>query len=138
MEIITIPLSGELAHHDSMGNGTVIKAGDIQVMSAGTGIRHSEFNNSPIHAVSLLQIWIYPNQESVTPRYEQITLDAKERHNKLEQVLSPSSNDSGVWIHQNAWFHLGRFDPEHTEDYRIRKQGNGAYIFVISGNITIG
>lgn len=137
MEIITIPLSGELAHKDSMGNGTVIRAGDIQVMSAGTGILHSEFNNRSDRAVSLLQIWVYPNQENVVPRYDQLTLNPTERHNKLEQVLSPSPNDFGVWIHQNVWFHLGNFDQGQRVDYQIQQKGNGAYIFVISGNITI-
>ena len=108
MEIITIVLSGELAHKDSMGNTEVIKFGDVQVMSAGTGIQHSEFNPNHDKRTNLLQIWLFPKHRNVEPRYQQITLDTTDRHNKLQQVLSPNADDAGVWIHQDAWFSLGK------------------------------
>ncbi|HRN44153.1 MAG TPA: pirin family protein, partial [Flavobacterium sp.] len=110
MEIISIPLEGDLEHQDSMGNTTVIKQGDIQVMSAGTGLYHSEYNKNKDQLVKFLQIWVYPNKKNVTPRYDQITLDLNDRHNKLQQILSPNPEDEGVWIHQDAWFHIGKFD----------------------------
>ncbi len=137
MEIITIPLEGDLEHKDSMGNGTVIKHGDVQVMSAGTGITHSEYNHNKTKPVQLLQIWVFPNKRNVTPRYDQITLDVNERRNKLQQILSPNSDDEGVWIHQDAWFHIGRFDQNFETTYTWKKQGNGVYVFVIKGDITV-
>jgi quercetin 2,3-dioxygenase len=137
MEIITIPLEGELAHKDSMGNSAVIYAGDIQVMSAGTGVRHSEFNSNAAAQTKLLQIWLFPNKQNVEPRYQQITLNMGDRHNQLQQVLSPNPDDAGVWIHQDAWFHLGKFDNGFTTTYQIKKEGNGVYAFVINGDITI-
>ena len=137
MEIITIPLEGDLEHKDSMGNGTVIKHGDVQVMSAGTGITHSEYNHNKTKPVQLLQIWVFPNKRNVTPRYGQITLDVNERRNKLQQILSPNSDDEGVWIHQDAWFHIGRFDQNFETTYTWKKQGNGVYVFVIKGDITV-
>ncbi len=137
MEIISIPLDGDLEHKDSMGNVSVIRHGDIQVMSAGTGITHSEFNKNKDREVKFLQIWLFPNKKSVTPRYDQITLNLKDRHNRLQQILSPRPDDAGVWIHQNAWFHLGTFDKGVTTDYTIKRSGNGVYAFVIKGNVTI-
>lgn len=137
MEIITIPLEGDLAHKDSMGNTEVIKNGDIQVMSAGTGIQHSEFNPNTDQQTKLLQIWLFPNKRNVTPRYQQITLSAADRHNKLAQVLSPNADDEGVWIHQDAWFQMGNFDAGITTEYKIKKEGNGVYAFVLKGNVTI-
>jgi quercetin 2,3-dioxygenase len=137
MEIITIPLEGDLAHRDSMGNSAVIRNGDVQVMSAGTGIFHSEFNNNANQAVKLLQIWVLPNQRNVTPRYDQITLDVADRHNRFQQILSPNKNDAGVWIYQNAWFNLGRFDKDFDIDYNIQSKENGVYAFVINGQIDI-
>ena len=137
MEIITIPLEGDLAHKDSMGNTETIKFGDIQVMSAGTGIRHSEFNPNANKRTKLLQIWLFPNKQNVQPRYQQITLDINDRKNKLQQILSPNPEDAGVWIHQDAWFHLGKFEKGMTENYTVKRTGNGVYAFVISGNATI-
>jgi len=137
MEIITIPLEGDLAHKDSMGNAETIKFGDVQVMSAGTGIRHSEFNPNADKRTKLLQIWLFPNKRNVEPRYQQITLDVNDRHNKLQQILSPNPDDEGVWIHQDAWFHLGKFEKGLTENYTIKREGNGVYAFVISGSVTI-
>ena len=137
MEIITIPLEGDLAHKDSMGNAEIIKFGDVQVMSAGTGIRHSEFNPNEDKRTKLLQIWLFPNKRNVEPRYQQITLDVNNRQNKLQQILSPNPDDEGVWIHQDAWFHMGKFEKGITETYTVKRNENGVYAFVISGSVTI-
>lgn len=137
MEIITIALQGDLAHKDSMGNATVIHEGDVQVMSAGTGIQHSEYNNNKDRAVELLQIWLFPNKRNVTPRYDQISLDASHRHNKLQQILSPNEGDEGVWIHQDAWFHLGKFEAGFGADYQLKNPKNGVYLFVVQGSFLV-
>ncbi len=137
MEIISIPLEGDLEHKDSMGNTTVIKNGDIQIMSAGTGVFHSEYNKNKDKLVKFLQIWVYPNKKNVTPRYDQITLDKNERKNKFQQIISPNPDDEGVWIQQDAWFHLGDFDKGITTDYKIKKSGNGVYVFVLKGEVAI-
>lgn len=138
MEIISIPLEGDLEHKDSMGNTAVIRNGDVQVMSAGTGIQHSEFNKNTDKTVKFLQIWVFPKQRNVTPRYDQMTLNLADRHNKLQQILSPKADDDGVWIHQDAWFHLGQFDKGKTIEYSLKKKGNGVYAFLLSGKMTIG
>lgn len=137
MEIISIPLSGELKHKDSMGNEAVITTGEIQVMSAGTGIQHSEFNASTSDPVKLLQIWLFPNKKNVTPRYDQIQLPDLAKQNELHQVLSPHAEDAGVWIHQNAWFHMGTFDAGTTQSYSLNDSRNGLYLFIIEGSIQI-
>lgn len=137
MEIISIPLEGDLEHKDSMGNTTVIKHGDIQVMSAGTGVSHSEYNKNKDRAVKFLQIWVIPNKRNVQPRYDQITLKEEDRKNKLQQIISPNPYDAGVWIHQDAWFHLTRLDKDFTVDYKVKNEGNGVYAFVLKGDVTI-
>jgi hypothetical protein len=137
MEIITIPLEGDLAHKDSMGNTEVIKTGDVQVMSAGTGIQHSEFNPNADQHTKLFQIWVFPKYRNVTPRYQQITLDVSEQKNNFAQILSPKADDAGVWIYQDAWFYLADFDKGFSKTYSINKEGNGIYVFVISGTITV-
>lgn len=137
MEIISIPFEGDLEHKDSIGNSAVIKSGDIQVMSAGTGIMHSEFNKNSDSAVKFLQIWVYPNKRNVTPRYDQITLDKAKRYNTFQQILSPDAGDEGVWIHQEAWFHLGSFENNIETRYQIRKKGNGVYVFILKGSAEI-
>jgi hypothetical protein len=137
MEIISIPLEGDLEHKDSMGNTQVIKHGDIQVMSAGTGIYHSEFNRNKNNLVKFLQIWVFPNERNVTPRYDQITLNQEDRQNRFQQILSPSADDEGVWIHQDAWFHLGKFEKNKTTNYTFKKDGNGVYVFVLSGKLEV-
>lgn len=137
MEIITIPLEGALAHKDSMGNSATIETGDIQVMSAGTGVKHSEFNPNHDKQTKLFQIWLFPNKQNVTPRYQQITLNNKNNNNQLIQILSPNPEDEGVWIHQDAWFYLGRFDTAKQIVYNIKKESNGVYIMVIEGIISI-
>lgn len=137
MEIISIPLEGDLEHKDSMGNTTVIRKGDIQVMSAGTGIYHSEYNRNAGEDVKFLQIWIFPNQRNVTPRYDQLSMDPAERQNRLQQVLSPSPDDAGVWIHQDAWFHIGQFEEGKGSHYAIKRPGNGVYAFVLNGSFAL-
>jgi hypothetical protein len=137
MEIISIPLEGDLEHKDSMGTVSLIKHGDVQVMSAGTGITHSEYNKNKDRQVKFLQIWVIPNKRNVKPRYDQITLNVADRHNKFQQILSPNPDDEGVWIYQNAWFHLGHFDKGFSADYEIKAKGNGVYAFVLSGDISI-
>jgi redox-sensitive bicupin YhaK (pirin superfamily) len=137
MEIISIPLEGDLEHEDSMGNKAIIRKGDIQVMSAGTGIIHSEYNKNSDKIVKFLQIWVYPNKRNVTPRYDQITLDVSQRQNRFQQILSPDPNDDGVWIHQDAWFYMGHFENGIESNYKIKQAGNGVYIFVLKGSITV-
>ncbi|MGD1847562.1 MAG: pirin family protein [Salibacteraceae bacterium] len=137
MEIISIPLEGDLEHKDSMGNLGVIKQGDIQVMSAGTGIFHSEYNKNEDREVKFLQIWVFPNKKQVTPRYDQITIDQGKMKNQFYQVLSPNAEDEGVWIHQNAWFHMGEFDAGTTTNYQLKDSRNGVYAFVIDGKVTV-
>jgi len=137
MEIITIPLEGDLAHKDSMGNQATIKTGDVQVMSAGTGIQHSEFNPNADLQTKLFQIWLFPKVRNVEPRYQQITLDVSQQKNNFAQVLSPNADDEGVWIHQDAWFFLADFDKDFSKTYQLKKAGNGMYVFVISGTITV-
>ncbi|SEL82623.1 hypothetical protein SAMN04487910_3376 [Aquimarina amphilecti] len=137
MEIISIPLEGDLEHQDSMGNTTVIKQGDIQVMSAGTGVFHSEYNKNLDKEVKFLQIWITPNQKNVTPRYDQITIRDNDIKNNLYQILSPNQEDDGVWIHQNAWFHLGKLEKGSTHTYTLNDKKNGVYAFILEGNISL-
>lgn len=137
MEIISIPLEGDLEHKDSMDNVTVIQHGDIQVMSAGTGVFHSEYNKNKDRLTRFLQIWLFPNKKNVTPRYDQVSLKTDDRHNKLQQILSPSADDEGVWIHQDAWFHMGKFDEGYSMEYKIKKSGNGVYAFIIDGDFAI-
>lgn len=137
MEIISIPLAGDLKHKDNMGNSTVIQQGDVQVMSAGTGIEHSEYNKNNDKEVKFLQIWVFPNEDNVTPRYDQISIKNLEKPNSFYQVLSPNKADDGVWIHQAAWFHLGDFNESKEHTYKIKKPGNGVYAFVLEGNSEI-
>lgn len=137
MEIISIPLEGDLEHKDSMGNVTVIKNGDIQAMSAGTGIFHSEYNKNSDKPVKFLQIWLFPKTKNVTPQYDQVTLNVEDRHNKLQQIVSPNKNDEGVSINQDAWFHIGKFDKDFSTAYQLKNPSNGVYAFVLNGDVTI-
>jgi redox-sensitive bicupin YhaK (pirin superfamily) len=137
MEIISIPLSGDLEHQDSTGRQAVIRNGDVQVMSAGTGIAHSEKNHSTSQEVKFLQIWVFPNKRNVTPRYDQQTFRPEDRHNQFQQVVSPSADDAGVWIHQDAWFQLGDFDAGQATEYTIKRPENGVYVFVLEGSATV-
>ena len=120
-----------------MGNATVIKNGDVQIMSAGTGIQHSEYNKNKDKEVKFLQIWMFPNKHNVTPRYDQITLNKEDRRNKLQQILSPNQDDEGVWAHQDAWFHMADFDNGEKTVYDFKLKGNGLYVFVLSGSIQV-
>lgn len=137
MEIISIPTFGDLKHRDTLGNETIIKQGDIQVMSAGSGIAHSEMNANNDKEVRFFQIWLFPNKKNVEPRYGQHTMDTEKMHNKLLQVLSPNPEEEGVWIHQEAWFYLGELDMGFKTTYSLKKAGNGVYAFVIEGEVTI-
>jgi len=137
MEIISIPLEGDLEHKDSMGNITVIKQGDVQVMSAGSGIFHSEYNKNKDKEVKFLQIWVFPDKKNVEPRYDQISIKDIEENNVFYQVLSPNKEGKGVWIHQNAWFHLGDFDANKSTTYELKKTGNGVYLFVLDGEVDV-
>ena len=138
MEIISIPLEGDLEHKDSMGNVEVIKEGDVQVMSAGTGVSHSEYNKNQDKEVKFLQIWVFPKEKNVTPRYDQISLRDIEKENKFYQILSPNKEDQGVWINQDAWFHIGKFSKGSSDVYKMHKAGNGLYAFVLEGEVAIG
>ncbi len=138
MEIISIPLSGDLEHKDSMQNHGVISTGEIQVMSAGTGIFHSEFNKNSDKEVRFLQIWVFPDKKNVTPRYDQISLKDLEKPDELYQILSPNPNDQGVWIHQQAWFFMGDLSEGWNGSYKLRGFNTGVYFFVIEGNVTVG
>ena len=138
MEIISIPLQGDLEHKDSMGTTAVIRKGEIQVMSAGTGVMHSEYNKNAEELVKFLQIWVIPNKMNVTPRYDQISIKENAKPNDFQQILSPNPDDEGVWIHQDAWFNLANFDKGVSKEYQLNKKGNGVYVFVLSGKAKIG
>lgn len=137
MEIVTIPLTGALIHEDDMGNKSTINAGDIQIMSAGTGVVHSENNANQDMPVKLLQIWLEPHKKQLQPRYQQLSLVDLLNRNQFNQVLSPNIDDAGVWIYQNAWFSVGEFDKGVTQTYTLNDISNGAYVFVISGKVII-
>ena len=137
MEIITIPLKGDLEHKDSMGNLGIINEGEIQVMSAGSGIFHSEFNKNSDKSINLLQLWVLPKRENVEPRYDQCSIQGLRKLNSFYMVLSPHPEDNVMWIHQDAWFHLGDFDKVTSIDYELKRKGNGVYIFVIEGNFNV-
>lgn len=138
MEIITIPFTGAVLHQDSMGNKGVIIPGEIQVMSAGTGIFHSEHNNSKDEALTLFQIWVFPDKKNVTPRYDQITISDLSKKDELYQILSPDPDDQGVWIHQKAWFHLGDLSKDTELDYTLKEAASGVFIQVIEGEVFVG
>ena len=137
MEIITIPLAGAIKHKDSSGGEGVIESGDVQIMSAGSGIRHSEYNASHYDMLNLLQIWIFPKEQNIAPRYEQKTYFADERVNKFQTVVSPEKSDASLWINQDAWLSLAEIEEGEKVDYQVHKAGNGVYAFVIDGNATI-
>lgn len=137
MEIISIPLSGDLEHADSMGNVAVIRQNDVQIMSAGTGIFHSERNRNQDETVKFLQIWVFPKVRDITPRYEQKTYTPESRINKLQEVVSPIKGSEGLWINQDAWFHLGNFKSGFSIPYNLKQKGNGVYVFVLDGTLTV-
>lgn len=140
MEIITIPLSGDLEHQDSMGNKGVIHSGDVQVMSAGKGVTHSEFNANKDKEVKLFQIWVFPNRENVEPRYQQQSLDfmKDENRNHLHQIVSPDKDDEGLWVYQDTWFNIGAFDKGVETEYSMKHKNDGVFAMVIEGEFSIG
>lgn len=137
MEIITIMRKGALQHEDSMGHKEVINVGEVQVMSAGTGILHSEINAKPDEEVQLFQVWVFPNKKNVEPRYDKIKLDESKLKNKFYQIISPNQGEEGSWIYQDAWFNMGKFDKGTSIDYSVKKKNNGVYAFVINGTATV-
>lgn len=137
MEIISIPLKGDLEHKDSMGNTMVIKQGDVQIMSAGSGVKHSEYNKNKDKEVNFLQIWVFPKHKGVEPRYEQISFDEVDRYNKWQNIVSPEEGDGAVTIGQDAWFNMAKLKAGQSLDYSIKKDGNGLYVFLISGKADI-
>jgi len=137
MEIVTIPLSGTLEHKDSMGNIGVIKPNEIQAMSAGSGLMHSEYNHSKTEPINLLQIWVFPKVRNIEPRYDQRIFSTEEKEGKFKTIVAPIKADDIMWINQDAYFSLGKFKAGTTVDYAIQNKGNGAYIFMIEGNASI-
>jgi len=110
MEIVSIPLKGSLAHKDSTGTDGIIRTGDVQIMSAGSGIRHSEFNHSKTEPTNFLQIWVFPKQRDIKPRYDQRRFDTKDRINKWQVVVSPDQKENALWINQDARFALANLE----------------------------
>lgn len=137
MEIVSIPLDGSLAHKDSTGTDGIIKTGDVQIMSAGTGVKHSEFNASKTKEVNFLQAWIAPKEKNIKPRYEQKTFDVADRKNKWQIVVSPDEKDGGVWINQNAVFSLARAEKDSVITYKNKFSGNGVYLFILEGEAEV-
>lgn len=140
MEIITIPLKGQLQHKDSMGNTSIIHENEVQVMSAGSGVEHSESNPSETEKVNLFQIWIFPNERDVEPRYDQKVFETSDRKNKLQTIITPKDKNTNgeMWIHQNAYLSLGSFEAGKEFTYQIKSEGNGLYVMVVEGIIEIG
>lgn len=137
MEIVSLPLSGALRHQDSMGNKHIITAGEVQVMSAGSGLTHSEYNDSDDEDVNFLQIWVYPEEKNISPRYGQKLFDKAERHNRFQTLVSPQRDGDTIWINQQVWFSLANLDAGASVDYARQRQGNGLYFFVIAGKVKI-
>jgi len=137
MEIITIPLKGQLEHRDSMGNGSIIEAGEVQVMTAGSGITHSEFNPSKDTEVNLLQIWVFPRERNLTPRYDQKRFDTSKIKNEFLSVVTPDGADESLFIHQDAWFSLAETDEGKEMEYRMHSGNSGVYLFVIDGELEV-
>ena len=137
MEIISIPLEGALEHQDNTGTKQVIQKGDVQVMSAGTGIEHSEKNKNNDQQVNFLQIWIIPNKKNVKPRYDQKTFAEEEKKNKLLTIISPMGESEGVNIYQDAWFSLGKLDKGTELNYSLKNKDHGVYAFLLKGNVTV-
>ncbi|THH36339.1 pirin family protein [Neolewinella litorea] len=133
MEIVSIPLEGDLEHKDSMGNTTVIREGDVQVMSAGTGVVHSEKNHHPDRPVKFLQIWVFPRERNVEPRYDQVRIDPAGEADRWQEIVTPEPREGAVWVHQDAYFSIGRFTADGNTQYKVHRPGNGVYLFVLEG-----
>lgn len=137
MEIISIPLKGALEHGDNTGGHGIIKSGEVQIMSAGSGIAHSEKNASATEAVNFLQIWVFPKVRNIQPRYDQKLFPAEDRVNKFQTVVSPEKNGNALWINQDAWFSLGRLETGFSTEYKLNNKDSGVYAFVIEGDVTV-
>ena len=137
MEIVTIPFSGAIQHKDSTGGQGIIKAGDIQIMSAGTGVQHSEANASSTEPITLFQVWVFPKERNITPGYDQKTFDVNERINKWQIIVSPIAADNGLWINQDARFALTKLEAGVSIDYTNAFKGNGVFLVVINGSVNI-
>ncbi len=138
MEIISIPLSGALEHRDNTGGHAIIRSGEVQIMSAGSGIAHSEKNASPKEEVNFLQIWVFPKARNIQPRYDQKVFEKSSRIDRLQTVVAPDQKDGALWINQDSWFTLTSLTPGTSVDYVVHKEGNGVYAFVIDGELTVG
>ncbi len=136
MEIVSIPLAGALAHKDSTGTEKVINTGDVQIMSAGSGLTHSEYNHSKTEKVNFLQLWVLPKEKNITPRYEQKTFSEADRKNQIQTVVAPNDEDA-IWINQDAWFSLTDLDAGTALNYDLHKSGNGVYAYVLEGEAAI-
>ncbi|MES2577479.1 MAG: pirin family protein [Bacteroidota bacterium] len=139
MEIITIPLEGGLQHRDSMGNEGVIGFGEVQVMSAGSGVEHSEMNASQKNEAKTLQLWVFPDTENVAPRYDQKSFDIENQINTFVNIVSPKDKNDGnaLWVYQKTFFHLGIFDSNTNIKYEVKIPKNGVYLFLIEGEIEV-
>jgi redox-sensitive bicupin YhaK (pirin superfamily) len=137
MEIITIPLSGGVKHGDSMGNEGIIKPGEVQIMSPGTGVIHSEHNASSSETLNLFQIWIMPELRNIAPRYDQKQFEVSDRLNKFQTLVSPEKSGSTLWINQQAWLSLGKFDKASSVNYNLHIPNNGVYVMVVSGELEV-
>jgi hypothetical protein len=137
MEIVSIPLKGVLEHKDTTGGHGLIRAGEVQIMSAGSGLQHSEKNGSHSEDVNFLQIWVFPRERNIKPRYEQKLYPAAERQNRFQSVVAPDKTDGALWINQEAWFSLGSFTKDAKQDYVLHRKESGVYLFVIEGAINV-
>ena len=137
MEIVSIPLRGSLEHGDNTGGHGIIKSGEVQIMSAGSGIAHSEKNASKTEDVNFLQIWVFPKKKNIEPRYDQKLYEAEERMNAFQTVVAPDKKNGALWINQDAWFSLGKFSKGKTAEYALNKNTSGVYAFVIEGDVTV-
>jgi redox-sensitive bicupin YhaK (pirin superfamily) len=137
MEIVSIPLAGELKHRDTTGTEAIIRTGDVQIMSAGSGLQHSEMNGSRTEEVKFLQIWVFPKQRNIQPRYDQKTFNPALRKNQWQVVVSPEPSSETIWINQDAWFSLAAPEKGKTLEYHLHQPGNGVYAFVLSGTVSI-
>jgi redox-sensitive bicupin YhaK (pirin superfamily) len=136
MEIVSIPLEGDLHHSDSTGRNEIIRQHDVQIMSAGSGIAHSEMNANKNKEVKFLQIWVFPKTQNIEPRYEQKSFNPADRINQILTVVAPD-DDKAVWINQDAWFSLANLSKDFTTTYALHKSENGVYAFLIKGDVTI-
>jgi redox-sensitive bicupin YhaK (pirin superfamily) len=137
MEIVSIPLEGQLRHRDTTGTEALIRTGDVQIMSAGSGLEHSEMNGSRTEPVKFLQIWVFPKERNITPRYDQKTFSLEGRKNQLQLVVSPDKSDEVIWINQDAWFTLSAPEQSQTVSYTLHREGHGVYLFVIRGSVSV-